>query len=281
MRIEGAGLESMLVHSVDQPYVAGPREGPRGQGGVRAAQSVTDSQEQSALAVHLSASGQALSAAVGSAGLNATARTQGSSHAMDVGSGHGRSAALPVSQAQTLQRIVEQVTGQRLGVFNGVDLRSLAQVGAGVLAGGPASTTDPAAALALVYQASQLQQYAASGMATAADGTRVGFTVTLTLDGRLAHSRHLHMRFSRLGGALPQPEPEPALEPKAEVEPAVAHAGPSSELLGHTFVFDLGVANSADADQVQMVGNGSVAFNQTKTFSVEDLQAALRSIKVV
>jgi hypothetical protein len=266
MRIEGSRLESLLAQAGEQQHVVGgPKEVQRGHGGaLRAAQVATAAQAQSALSVHLSSSGQALSAVVGSAGLVASARTQGSSHVMNVG-GRGGSNPPPQPQLQTIRHIVEQVTGKQIGVFNGVDLGPMTQVG------GPASATDPAAALAVAYQASRARQYSASGTVTAADGARIGFTVTLTLESRLADRQRIDVQVSHVGSATPEPPAEPEVE----------HAGPGSELLGHTFLFDLGIAGGHDADQPQMIGSGSVAFEETKMFSVQDVQAALRSIKVI
>jgi hypothetical protein len=266
MRIEGSRLESLLAQAGEQQHVmGGPKEVQRGHGGaLRPAQAATAAQAQSALSVHLSSSGQALSAVVGSAGLVATGRTQGSSYVMDVG-GRGGSNSPPLPQLQTIRRIVEQATGKQLSVLNGMNLGPVTEIG------GPASPTDPAAAIARV--ASQLNralQYAASGTAMAADGANIGFSVSLTLESRLTGRQHINVQVSHVGSvAAPKPEPE------------VQHAGPVSDLQGHTFVFDLGVADADNAEQVQVVGSGKVVFDQTKMFSVQDLQAALRSIKVI
>jgi hypothetical protein len=263
MRIDGPRLESLLAQAGEQ-HVGGPKEAQRGNGAaVRPVQAATATQVQSALSVHLSASGQALSAVVGSAGLVATARTQGSSHAMDVG-GRGGGNSPPTPQIQTIRRIVEQVTGKQIGVFNGVDLGPMTQIGAGVPVGSPPSGTDVAAALAAAYEARQTLQYAANGTVTAADGARIGFSVTMTLESRLAHHQRLDVRVNHVGSATPEPEPE------------VAHAGPGSDLQGHGFSFDVGVAVPDDTGRPELIGSGTVVFDAAA--AEQDIKAALGGV---
>lgn len=268
MRIEGSRPETLLAQLAnEQQHVGGLKEGNRNSGGsVRYAQGATTAQAQSALSVHLSTTGQAMAAVVGKAGLTATDRAQASSHTMDVGARSSGVSAMP--ELQMMQNIVQHVTGKRIGVFNGIDLGPMALVG-----GSAVSASNLAGAGSQFTPISQLVRYASAGTVTTADGARVGFSVVVTLDGRPPEVQSVDVSIGRVKAG--KPEPKPDLE--------VMHAGPASDLLGHGFRFDLGVADGNGAGRPQMIGSGAVVFEKTssKAFTVDDLKAALRTIQVV
>jgi hypothetical protein len=286
MRIEGSRAETLLAQAASDQYLAGStKEGPRGNaGGLRAQQAASAAQAQTAFSVHLSTTGEAMAAVVGAAGLSATSRAQASSHAMSIGT-RNVGAALPVPQFQTIRRIVEQVTGKQIGAFNGIDLGPMAPLGgsnAGVV-GGPASATDPAAALGQILAANRLMKYAATGTVTAADGARIGFTVMVTLESRLADRQRIDVSVSHVGGgaAVAEPAPKPEPEPEPEPAPEVDHDGTGSDLEGRGFRFRF-KADPNPAGQPRLMGTGLVVFEKAVASpTVEDVKAALRGLQVI
>ncbi|WP_298235002.1 hypothetical protein [uncultured Azohydromonas sp.] len=276
MRVEGSRPETLLAQlASEQQLLGGAKEGHRNSGGgVRHAQAVAPAQAQSALSVHLSTAGQAMANVVGSAGLTATARTQASSYAMDIGA--GGNGMLPLPQLHTVQSIVEQVTGKRVGVFNAIDLGPMALIG-----GSAALVSELTEAGLQFAPGSQLMRYASSGAVTTSDGLRVGFSVVVTLVGRPPEVHSVDVSVNRVEGGASEPEPQPELKPK--LEPEAVHAGPASDLLGHGLRFDLGMAVANGTGRPQMIGSGMVVFEKTasKAFTVEDVKAALRTIRVI
>ncbi|WP_156901264.1 hypothetical protein [Azohydromonas australica] len=237
---------------------------------MRAQQAVTAAQAQTAFSVHLSTTGEAMAAVVGAVELAATSRTQATSHATNIGA-RNSSRTPPVPQLQTIQRIVEQVTGKRIGGFSGIKLGPMAALGGAV--GGPASTTDPAAALGKIVEANRLMRYAASGTVTAADGARIGFTVMLTLESRLADRQSVDVNVSHVGVATPTPEPAP--------KPEVDYGGTGSDLEGQGFRFRF-KADPNPAGQPRLMGTGLVVFEKAVAPpTVEDVKAALRGMQVI
>lgn len=274
MRIEGLRPETLLAQvASEQQLLGGAKEGHRNGGGaMRHAQAVPTAQAQSALSVHLSTAGQAIADVVGSAGLTATDRAQASSYAMDIGSdGNGM---LHLPQLHMIQSIVEQVTGKRIGVFNGIDLGPMALVG-----GSAALVSELTGAGSQFAPSRPLTRYTSTGAVTTGDGLRVGFSVVVTLVGRPPEVQSVDVSVNRIEGGASEPEPQP--EPKLELE--AAHAGPASDLLGHGLRFDLGMAAANGTGRPQMIGSGVVVFEKTasKAFTVDDVKAALRTIQVV
>ena len=287
MRIEGSRPETLLAQVAGDQYLAGGiKEGLRGNaGGLRVQQVAAAAQSAfSAFSVHLSTTGEAMAAVVGAAGLAATSRAQASSHAMSVGTRNSR-AELPAPQFQTIRHIVEQVTGKQIGAFNGIDLGPMAALGgtsAGTV-GGPASPTDPAAALGQILAANRLMKYAATGTVTAADGARIGFTVMVTLESRLADRQSIQVSVSHVGGAPAAAEPGPKPESKPEPAPApeVDHEGTGSDLEGHGFRFRF-KADPNPAGQPRFMGTGLVVFEKAVAPpTAEDVKAALRGLQVI
>lgn len=283
MRIEGSRPETLLAQVASDQYLAvTTKEGPRGNaGGLRAQQASSAAQAaQTAFSVHLSTTGEAMAAVVGAAGLAATSRAQASSHAMSIGT-RNVNASLPVPQFQTIRRIVEQVTGKQIGAFNGIDLGPMAALGAvnaGAI-GGPASPTDPAAALGQILAANRLMKYAASGTVTAADGARIGFTVMVTLESRLADRQRIDVSVSHVGGA--PAAAEPASKPEPPPAPEVGHEGEGSDLEGHGFRFRF-KADPNPAGQPRLMGTGLVVFEKAAPPpTAEDVKAALRGLQVI
>ncbi len=276
MRIEGLRPETLLAQvASEQQLLGGAKEGHRNSGGgVRHAQAVPPAQAQSALSVHLSTAGQAIANVVGSAGLTATARAQASSYAMDIGSdGNGM---LHLPQLHMIQSIVEQVTGKRIGVFNGIDLGPMALVG-----GSAALVSELTGAGSQFAPSRQLTRYTSTGAVTTGDGLRVGFSVVVTLVGRPPEVHSVDVSVNRIEGGASEPEPQPEPKPKLELE--AAHAGPASDLLGHGLRFDLGMAAANGTGRPQMIGSGMVLFEETasKAFTVDDVKAALRTIQII
>jgi hypothetical protein len=62
----------------------------------------------------------------------------------------------------------------------------------------------------------------------------------------------------------------------------VDYRGPGSDLEGRGIRFDLAVPAGKGGGRPQMVGAGVVVFEQAmKTFTVEDVKAALRGLQVI
>lgn len=238
MQIAGSSLQPLLTQAT------GPAPGARElQRSVDQRSQMATTAGQAAVSVHISAAGRAAAAVMGTAGLAATARAQGSSQALSA-DGHSRNHMTLAPQAQAIRRIVEQMTGKQIGVFNSVDLGPLVQTAGASAASQPPSASDSAAAAALLSQINALLQFSASGMVTSQDGARIGFTVLMELEDKAMSIHSLKVRINHLGMATPE----------------VSYAGPASDLAGHAFSFDLGDAASAGQDGPQIFGTGVVAF---------------------
>lgn len=260
MQIAGSGLQPLLTQA------AGPAPGVREvQREVADRSTMSTTAGQAAVSVHISAAGRVAAAVMGTAGLSATARAQGTAQALSA-EGHSSTRVNLAPQAQAIRRIVEQMTGKQIGVFNSVDLGPLVQIAGGQAAAqatSAASDSAAAAAAALASQIGALLQFSASGMVTAQDGARIGFTVLMELADKAMSVQSLKVRINHLG--MPSPE--------------VSYAGPSSDLAGHAFTFDLGSAAAGDdGEGPQIFGGGVVAFEAAEASataaSVTDSSAA-------
>jgi hypothetical protein len=241
VQIAGSGLQPLLTQA------AGPAPGVREvQREVADRSTMSTTAGQAAVSVHISAAGRVAAAVMGTAGLAATARAQGTAQALSA-EGHSSTRVNLAPQAQAIRRIVEQMTGKQIGVFTSVDLGPLVQVAGGGQAAAQATSAasdSAAAAAALASQIGALLQFSASGMVTAQDGARIGFTVLMELADKAMSVQSLKVRINHLG--MPSPE--------------VSYAGPSSDLAGHAFTFDLGSAAGEDGEGPQIFGGGVVAF---------------------
>jgi hypothetical protein len=273
MRIEGSRPETLLAQVAgDQYLAANTKEGPRGNAvGLRVPQVATAAQAAfSAFSVHLSTTGEAMAAVVGSAGLAATSRAQASSHAMSVGTRTSRT-ELAAPQFQTIRNIVEQVTGKQIGAFSGMDLGPMA-----ALSGGGSVGTARASAQQQSIEANRLMRFTANGSVRAADGAHIGFTVMVTLESRLAAHPLIDVSIGRVSNPTAQPEPAP--EPPA---PEVDHEGSSADLEGRGFRFRF-KADPNPAGQPRLMGTGQVVFEKAaKTPTVDDVKAALRGMQAI
>lgn len=240
MQIAGSSLQPLLTQA------SGPAPGVREtQRSVDQRSAMATTAGQASVSVHISAAGRVAAAVMGTAGLAATARTQGTAHALSVDS-HGRSHVTLAPQSQAIRRIVEQMTGKQIGAFNTVDLGALVQTAGGGAAQASASG-ESAAAAQVISQLNALLQFSASGMVTAQDGAKIGFTVLMELEDRAMSVRSLKVRINQLGMAPPE----------------VSYDGPASDLAGHAFTFDLGQAASEGQEGPQIFGAGVVAFEDT------------------
>lgn len=239
MQIAGSSLQPLLTQAT------GPAPGARElQRSVDQRSQMATTAGQAAVSVHISAAGRVAAAVMGTAGLAATARAQGSSQALSA-DGHSRNHMTLAPQAQAIRRIVEQMTGKQIGVFNSVDLGPLVQTAGASAASQPPSDSQSAAAAALLSQINALLQFSASGMVLSQDGARIGFTVLMELEDKANTIHSLKVRINHLGMATPE----------------VSYAGPASDLAGHAFSFDLGDAASAGQENgPQIFGTGVVAF---------------------
>lgn len=244
MQIAGSSLQPLLTQA------AGPAPGVReAQRSLDQRSAMATTAGQAAVSVHISAAGRVAAAVMGTAGLAATARAQGTAQALSA-DGHGSSHVTLAPQSQAIRRIVEQMTGKQIGVFNSVDLGPLVQTAGGGGGGNQAPTPgESAAAAAVLAQINALLQFSASGMVTAQDGARIGFTVLMELEEQAMSVHSLKVRINHLGMATPE----------------VSYAGPASELAGHAFSFDLGTAATEVQDGPQIFGTGVVAFEEAVT----------------
>ncbi|MDZ5459804.1 hypothetical protein SM757_24800 [Azohydromonas lata] len=238
MQIAGSSLQPLLTQA------SGPAPGVREtQRSVDQRSAMATTAGQASVSVHISAAGRVAAAVMGTAGLAATARTQGTAHALSVDS-HGRSHVTLAPQSQAIRRIVEQMTGKQIGAFNTVDLGALVQTAGGAAAAQASASGESAAAAQVISQLNALLQFSASGMVTAQDGAKIGFTVLMELEDRAMTVRSLKVRINQLGMAPPE----------------VSYDGPASDLAGHAFTFDLGQAASEGQEGPQIFGSGVVAF---------------------
>lgn len=254
VQIAGSGLQPLLTQA------AGPAPGVREvQREVADRSAMSTTAGQAAVSVHISAAGRVAAAVMGTAGLSATARAQGTAQALSA-EGHSSTRVNLAPQAQAIRRIVEQMTGKQIGVFNSVDLGPLVQTAGGGQAAAQLSSaaSENAAAAALASQLGALLQFSATGMVTAQDGARIGFTVLMELADKAMSVHSLRVRINHLGMAPPE----------------VSYAGPSSDLAGHAFTFDLGSAAGDDGEGPQIFGGGVVAFEVTTEVAAAPAQAA-------
>jgi hypothetical protein len=253
VQIAGSGLQPLLTQA------AGPAPGVREvQREVADRSAISTTAGQAAVSVHISAAGRVAAAVMGTAGLSATARAQGTAQALSAES-HSSTRVNLAPQAQAIRRIVEQMTGKQIGVFNSVDLGPLVQTAGGQAAAQlPSAASENAAAAAVASQLGALLQFSATGMVTAQDGARIGFTVLMELADKAMSVHSLRVRINHLGMAPPE----------------VSYAGPSSDLAGHAFTFDLGSAAGDDGEGPQIFGGGVVAFEVTTEAAAAPAQAA-------
>ncbi|NML15219.1 hypothetical protein [Azohydromonas caseinilytica] len=258
MKIASAGLQSVVAQTAGvQPN---GRETPR----VATEQSTLaspTSQAHAAVSVHISAAGRAAAAVRGNTGLAATARAQGTLQVIDAGE-RRQATVTPTLQAHTIRRILEQLTGKQLGVFNSMDLGPMFQTGGTALASSPAVSRSTPAQIAaasgardevvaeLTHQVvTGTLQFTASGNVTTVDGASIGFTVLLEMDRATLNTQSLEVRINHVG--LPRLE--------------VSYPGPVSELADHAFTFDVGVEGGDEAGRPLMVGRGVLAFDPSAT----------------
>jgi hypothetical protein len=257
VKIASSGLQSLLAQAGG--HSTGAKEVQR-VGNERAAMANAASPAQAAVSVHISAAGRAASAVSGTAGLAATARTQGTLQTMDAALRQNSNSAVPRAQIDTIRRIVEQVTGKQLGVFNSADLGPMAQINSIaqqlISATAAAAISGAGSSASSTYEASQLMTFSSSGMVAAQDGAQIGFTVLLELEMVRSQIRRqsIDVRVNHIGMASPQAK----------------YAGSSADLLGHAFSFDVGVDDGEGGDRPLMLGAGVVAFDPQPVANTED-----------
>ena len=244
MKIASAGLQMVVAQTAGvQPN---GRETPR-MTTEQATLTTPTSQAHAAVSVHISAAGRAAAAVRGATGLADTQRPQGTLQAMDTGE-RRQATVTPALQAHTIRRILEQLTGKQLGIFNSMNLGPLMQSGGTLPAQAApapvAGTSDGTAGQAYQAIAAGTLQFTASGSVTTVDGALIGFTVLLEMDRASMSSQNLQIRINHVG--MPQPE--------------VSYPGPSTDLLDQAFSFDVGVDGGDGAGRPLMIGRGVLAF---------------------